>query len=362
MKLLRTIRNYFFYCGIEKDEYNELKKEAYISNFKLWRVLHYLMAAAFGILFFSSLISEMMQINRIFYLIGLVYSVIAIVLFHIIKKDSILAQFMIYFSISMLFIFGCFLTRTSPNEPAVFFIVLLLISAMFMIDKPYFMAIELCAASSVFLIWMYNVKPYEVWRMDCVNVIIYTILGIFLNIIENSIRIKEFILSKKLRIQKDTDELTGINNKSGLTRKINKFIENGQSDKGILFLMDVDKFKSINDTHGHDSGDSVIEQLGKFLGSKFSKDEIVGRFGGDEFVVFFKNTDDLNEACRIANEIITGAAENVEHPAKDQKVSVSVGIAIYTGQERDYKEVFKKADIALYRSKADPDKRYCVYE
>ena len=81
MKILRTIRNYFFYCGIEKKDYNELKRDAYISNFKVWRVLHFLMVAVFGVLFASSLISDMMEMNRVFYLVALVYSVLAVVSF-----------------------------------------------------------------------------------------------------------------------------------------------------------------------------------------------------------------------------------------------------------------------------------------
>ena len=78
---------------------------------------------------------------------------------------------------------------------------------MFMIDKPYFKAFELCTASVIFLAWMYTVKPYDVWRYDLINVIIYTVIGVFLHIISNSIRIREFVLTRKINIQKDTDEL-----------------------------------------------------------------------------------------------------------------------------------------------------------
>ena len=81
MKVLRLIRNCFFYFGIEKDEYNAIKKDAYISNFNVWKILHFLMAALFGALFIVSLRSELMKTNRLLYLLAFVYSVIAIVLF-----------------------------------------------------------------------------------------------------------------------------------------------------------------------------------------------------------------------------------------------------------------------------------------
>ena len=361
MNILRTIRNYFFYCGIEKDEYNRVKKDAYISNFKVWRILHFLMVSVFGVLYFSSLFNDLLKNNSLFYLFALLYSVIALLFFFILKKDSLIAQLLIYLSISLLFVFGGLITQNKPNSNATTFVVLLLITPMFMIDKPFFMAIELIAASAVFLIWMHGVKPYDVWRLDFVNVITYTIVGIFLNIIANSIRINEFVLTRKLNIQKDTDELTGLKNKAALTREINAFLNDGSTDKGVLFLLDVDRFKSINDTYGHDIGDRVITQLGSFLGSRFTSDVITGRFGGDEFIVFVKDTDDPDTAGKVADDIISGVSECVELPQKEQKLRISIGISIYHGLEKNYSDIFKKADTALYKAKADPENRFCVY-
>jgi len=362
MKVFKTLRNYICYCGIEKEEYNALKKkDAYVSNYNVWRVLHFLMAGIFGFLFVGSFFSSLMGMNREVYLVAFLYSATALLFFFRLKKDSLAAQLIIYLSISLLFLFGCLITRNKPGIPATTFIVLLLITPMFMIDKPYFMAMELCAASAVFLVWMHRVKPYDVWRYDMINVAIFTVVGIFLHIIANSIRIREFVLTRKINIQKDTDEMTGLKSKDALTREINQYLNDESTDKGILFLMDVDKFKLINDTYGHDIGDRVISQLGGFLGRKFTGNEIAGRFGGDEFIVFLRDTDDPDLACNTADEIVRGVRECIDLPDKDRKVSLSIGIAIYHGQEKNYSEIFKKADIALYRSKADTKDRYHVY-
>lgn len=363
MKVFEILRNYICYCGIEKDEYNALKKQdAYVSNFNVWRVLHFLMSGVFGLLFVGSFFSRLMEANRVLYLVFFLYSAAALFFFFKLKKDSLAAQLIIYLSISLLFLFSCFITQNRPDIPATTFIVFLLITPMFMIDKPYFMAIELCAASTVFVIWMRGVKPYDIWQYDLVNVVIFTVLGIFLHIIANSIRIREFVLTRKINIQKDTDEMTGLKSKDALTRGINEYLEDESTDKGILFLMDVDKFKYINDTYGHDIGDHVISQLGGFLGRRFTGNEIVGRFGGDEFIVFLRGRDDPELACSIAEDIVRGALECVALPDKDRKVSLSIGIAIYHGQENNYSEIFKKVDIALYQAKADPKNRYCVYK
>ena len=361
MRFLRTAKNYFFYSGIEKDEYNAVKKDAYVSNYKVWRLLHVLMVVAFAFLYVGSLANDLLELNQLYYLIALIYSVVATVLFFVLKKDSLAAQLLIYLSISLLFLFACMITQNKPEIPATTFIALLLIAPMFMIDKPFFMTFVLAAASTVFLVWMYNVKPYEIWQMDVINVVIFTIVGIILNIIANSVRIKEFTLTRKINIQKDTDELTGLKNKGALIREIQQALDDEKIDKGILFMMDVDHFKQINDTYGHDVGDNVIDQLGHLLGKKFVDDEIAGRFGGDEFIIFIKNTDDKEFAASIAKAVLEGASESVKLPVSDQIVRVSIGIAIYNGLEKSYTEIFKKADTALYRSKADTERKYNFY-
>ena len=358
MKVLRTMRNYFFYCGIEKDEYNAIKKDAYVSNFEVWKILHFLMAALFGILFIFSFVIEIMESNRMLYLSTFAYSLLIIGLFFIMKKDSIIAQFLIYLTISILFLFGIGLTIRNPESQAVSFIGFLIITPMFMIDKPFFMAFELSAASAVFLAWTYHVKPYDVWQVDLANVIPFTIIGIFLNVIANSLRIKEFVLTRKLNLQKDTDDLTGLKNKGAIIREIERFLADEHSGKGIMYVMDIDHFKSINDTYGHDVGDDVILQFGRCLDELFTGDAIVGRFGGDEFIVFIKNKDDKDTACRFAEDIVKNCAEKVVYAEGADRISTSIGIAIYQGEEKEYSELFKKADRALYEAKADPVTRY----
>ena len=129
-----------------------------------------------------------------------------------------------------------------------------------------------------------------------------------------------------------------------------------------MFMLDIDRFKLINDTWGHDVGDDVITQLGNVLAEKFVNNEIVGRFGGDEFIVFIKGLDDLDKACQQASEIIQSASEKISLPTPSAKVSVSIGITIYHGVEKNYSEIFKKADIALYKAKASKKNRFFVFE
>ncbi len=362
MKLFRTIRNYLCYCGIEKDEYNKVKKAAYVSNFRVWRILHCALIVLFAALSVASRFDGPMAGNGALYLCGLGYSIISTLVFFLAAEDSIFAQLWIYLTVSLLFLLSAFISQNHAEHPATTFIVLLLITPMFMIDKPFFMGIELVAASTVFLVWMRGVKLPEVWQMDVGNTAVFAAVGFFLHVIANSIRIKEFTLTRKINMQKDTDDLTGLKNKGALTREINAYLEDAAKDSGILFILDIDRFKQINDTYGHDVGDDVIAQLGAFLGRYFPGDAIVGRFGGDEFIFFVKDTNDRTTAGKIAREVLAGAAESVKLPDDRQTFGASVGVALYHGQEKNYSELFKKADTALYAVKPDPGKQYKIYE
>ena len=362
MKVLRLIRNYICYCGIEKQEYKEVKKYAYVSNFDVWRILHFLMVAAFGTMAILSFTIPYLSSAKFIYLGGFGYSVLATILFFVLKKESVVGQLLIYLSISVLFLFGAFITLDKPNTPAMAFVAFLLITPVFMIDKPYFMSIELTAASAIFLVWMYFVKDPEVWKIDLVNTIAFTVIGIFVHIIVNSFRIKEFVLIKKINIQKDLDDLTGLKNKSGLTREINEFVTKNTTGKGLFFVLDIDYFKTINDTYGHDVGDNILMELGAILKQKFDNNTIVGRFGGDEFIIFIKNTDEVHVASRVATEIYNEVSEAIKLPNNGEKLTVSMGIAIYHGEEKNYSEIFKKADMALYKTKANRKIKYSIFE
>ena len=360
-KVLLKLRDYFCSCGIDEQEYKELKKDAYVSNFLVWKAIHILMATAFGLLALNALSNDMLNRNIIIYSVAFGYSLISVLLFFfVIKKDSLIGQFYIYLSIIVLFVMGSFVSSNSPNNTAATFMVLLVITPMFMIDRPFFMSFVSLIATIVFIVWMKSVKPYDVWIMDVINAIVFCLVGIFLHIIANSIRIREFVLTKKINAQKDLDDLTGLQNKGAITREINSYLKESDG-KGILFMLDIDKFKSINDTYGHDVGDDVIRQVGEYLRNKMGKEKVVGRFGGDEFIIFIEGNDDLALASRLAKELSNDLNRFIALPDPTRKINVTIGIAIYRGEENNYSEIFKKADIALYRAKNENISDYQIY-
>ena len=144
---------------------------------------------------------------------------------------------------------------------------------------------------------------------------------------------------KKVKKEAMYDELTGILNRRGIDVKVKEM-----EDKGSILFFDIDHFKKINDTYGHEFGDYVLKELGEILKNYFRKSDIVGRWGGEEFIAILPNTN-YKDALIVA-EKLRQIIEN--HDFNGKRITVSIGISEYKG---DLKENLKKADEALYEAK-----------
>lgn len=156
---------------------------------------------------------------------------------------------------------------------------------------------------------------------------------------------------KELEDKADTDLLTGLNNKLATERKIKDYMAHHPDTQSMLFILDVDNFKKVNDTMGHAFGDEVLRSLGKQIGGIFRASDIVGRVGGDEFMVFLKgiSTEEtiLKEAAKVENFFKDfQAGEYVKY-----KATASIGVAIYPQEGADFETLYKAADQGLYKAK-----------
>ncbi|MBO6016344.1 MAG: GGDEF domain-containing protein, partial [Lachnospiraceae bacterium] len=154
-----------------------------------------------------------------------------------------------------------------------------------------------------------------------------------------------------LQNKADTDLLTELNNKMATERKIKEYIEDFTGVQGLLFIFDIDNFKKINDTRGHAFGDEVLREIGMRLRTEFRSSDIMGRVGGDEFILFLKN---------IQNEdIIRKEAGRMAHIFRDlcvgqytkYSVTASIGCALYPGDADNFEDLYKAADKGLYSAK-----------
>lgn len=152
--------------------------------------------------------------------------------------------------------------------------------------------------------------------------------------------------------QSQKDSLTGLYNKIVTQSLIEDYIcGEGHEKNHALIMMDVDNFKSINDTYGHIQGDNTLIEISSRLPKIFRSTDIIGRIGGDEFFILMKdfNTEEqliekLTALCKMFSEIRIG--EN-----KERKISGSIGVAAYPKDGITFHDLYKKADTSLYYAK-----------
>jgi diguanylate cyclase (GGDEF)-like protein len=161
------------------------------------------------------------------------------------------------------------------------------------------------------------------------------------------------------QVKARTDELTGVFNHESSASLCETYLM--QLDEPcVLFLVDIDNFKNINDTLGHPRGDEVLRQVGTVLKACFRHGDIVGRIGGDEFVVMMKGSDSLSIIEAKAGEIQEGIG-TIFSNLTTEKISCSIGISTRSSDRADFSSLYEAADKALYRAKADGKKRFEIY-
>ncbi len=150
------------------------------------------------------------------------------------------------------------------------------------------------------------------------------------------------------------DPLTGLPNRTLLHDRVNQAIQAAtrhQSHVAILFL-DLDHFKNVNDTLGHNTGDDLLVEVGKRLTGAIRESDTVARVGGDEFVIVLAETD-AAEAATVAAKLLSAVSERYLIGNHSLATTPSIGIAIYPQDGADFGMLYQHADTAMYRTKQD---------
>ena len=165
------------------------------------------------------------------------------------------------------------------------------------------------------------------------------------------ILLQRSLCTSRLQAAARTDPKTGLLNAAAWQREADAELSRAQRAGAPLamLLIDVDHFKQVNDRYGHLTGDEVLKGLATELRQQVRDSDVVGRFGGEEFVVMLPRTDD-REACRIAERLLRSAsAMSVYTTDTNISVTVSIGVAVLGQHGRDLFEFLAAADLALYR-------------
>ena len=165
----------------------------------------------------------------------------------------------------------------------------------------------------------------------------------------------------RLQITNEQDSLTHILN-AGTTRRLSEeYLSQGDKCCAIM-VIDVDNFKRINDRYGHMVGDEVMIKAAATLKKLFRSNDIVGRIGGDEFLVLMKDVEDLSIIRGRLEKIVVAFNEMKFESMKDEIMSCSVGASISPVHANAYNSLFLLADKAMYRAKSLGGNRYMIEE
>jgi len=170
-------------------------------------------------------------------------------------------------------------------------------------------------------------------------------------------------MDELIRQQAFYDYLTGLPNRTLYYDRLNMAIKRARRDKKMVavIILDLDRFKEVNDQWGHATGDDLLRAVAQRLQAIVRDADTVARYGGDEFTFILPSINQKEDALLVARKMIKSFKETFELDACNLVVTSSLGMAIYPTSGDDIDTLMKKADIAMYRAKARGRNRFCCH-
>ncbi|MFD3446671.1 EAL domain-containing protein [Microbacteriaceae bacterium 4G12] len=159
------------------------------------------------------------------------------------------------------------------------------------------------------------------------------------------------------------DTLTGLCNRSCFTKKLEQAIEQAKitNEKIAVMFVDLDRFKVINDTLGHNTGDLVLKEVAQRLKKTIASQAGIARLGGDEFTILMRNYQDYTDVEKIAKSVLDAFQAPIEIDGHTLHVTPSIGISIYPDCGEDIISLLKQADVAMYNIKNNGKNNFTIY-
>jgi diguanylate cyclase (GGDEF)-like protein/PAS domain S-box-containing protein len=168
---------------------------------------------------------------------------------------------------------------------------------------------------------------------------------------------------ERIQFLANHDALTSLPNRVMFSEVLNLAIQNARRynrNFAVLFI-DLDRFKNINDTLGHDAGDKLLKEMATRLSETVRSSDSVARLGGDEFVVLVQEVSEPKQVDAVARKILTALVQPMVMQGQECRVTASIGICMYPSEAQDEHALMKNADIAMYRAKEDGKNNYKFY-
>ncbi|KAB2937175.1 MAG: EAL domain-containing protein [Hyphomicrobium sp.] len=159
------------------------------------------------------------------------------------------------------------------------------------------------------------------------------------------------------------DPLTGLANRTLYWRELDRVLSDNSraGAEAALLLLDLDRFKEVNDCFGHAAGDELLVKVARSLARLLDKSDLFARLGGDEFAVVVPRCEGRAHAERIARQLIKGVSDTVRLERGETSIGVSIGVVMMPQNGTDASDLLRKADLALYRAKAEGRGRFAFF-
>ncbi len=249
---------------------------------------------------------------------------------------------------------------TSPNTASVFLPLLYIVFSVCFIFPIWQILILFFFVEIIYVFLVKLVKEPAVGINDIFMSVISIVFSLLISQVILWYRTKDHQIRCRYMHLSMTDSLTGILNKKSCEEAIRKYLEANTDHYCALLFLDLDNFKSINDHTGHATGDQILEGTGKLLFNSFRSTDIVGRIGGDEFMVLIKDFSDSEEALKrkcalLQNEMYQTMLDfSVE-------ASCSIGAVLFQNKDLDFRTIYELADESLYKAKT-AGKNQCIMQ
>jgi diguanylate cyclase (GGDEF)-like protein/PAS domain S-box-containing protein len=168
---------------------------------------------------------------------------------------------------------------------------------------------------------------------------------------------------EKIQYMATHDALTGLPNRLMFSQLLNHAIQSAKryQRQFAIFFIDLDRFKTINDSLGHAAGDQLLQEIALRFKQSLRAVDVVGRLGGDEFVILIEEISDSSQIATVAHKILTAAIKPMVLLGEECRVTASIGISMYPKDAEDEQALMQNADIAMYLAKEEGKNNYQFY-
>ena len=269
------------------------------------------------------------------------------------RSALLIVGYILSVTIHMLAIYGSVVLNTQT-----FWIGTQIIVGCYLLDYAWRMGLlQILSFIALYLVW--NAYPGAIPESEMMSSALFMLVSLVTFYTMNRTRVSLIMGKEETQRAAETDLLTGLTIRLAAQDEIEEHLKS--DDHGVMMLLDLDRFKSVNDRLGHQMGDKVLVDVASDLKKMFRNSDVLSRLGGDEFVVYLKSVPEKEWALQRASQVVREVRRWVGNGTTNIQITASVGIVMTDMVARNYDDLYRAADIAMYTAKAEGGNKALFY-